>query len=192
MRADIHANVPIRTMDELEGMVIGCQSDTAAKALAQMGASASVVPTDEMFTSMERGVIDGTVQAWGSFDEQRMYDVTKYHILISICPGTSFWFMNTDKWNEFTKEEQERLEMLGPWLQQSIMVGNVVASTGVREQVKEMGHEFIVWGPEDMAKMRTALQPFWDEWVERETAKGYPAQDILDDIVNWIDAYLYG
>ena len=194
MRADLHSDVPIRTLDDIKGKVIACDSASVAEALGALGASASVMPVPDMYLAMQRGVIDGTVQAWGSFYTYHMEEVTQYHTLISISPGVSLWFWNMDNWNKFTPEEQQKLELLAPRLQETVVVGNVVSSMEVRMEkvTPEHGHELIEWSKEDMDRMRELFRPMWNEWAEEMEELGYPGQDILRDAERLIAGYVYG
>ncbi|MBW2612137.1 MAG: TRAP transporter substrate-binding protein DctP [Deltaproteobacteria bacterium] len=195
MRADIHSREPIRTLAELKGKVIGCQNPKIAEALEKLGASVSVIKlATEAYTSLERGVIDGVACAWGSVNVFRLYEVTKYHTLISICPATSHWFFSLKTWNKFTLEEQKRFESLASWFQNRILVGNVKGSMDVRfnKATPAKGHEMIKWSDEDMIKMKKLFRPIWDKWAEEMEEKGYPGKHILRDVELLMDAYQYG
>jgi len=194
MRADIHSRVPIRSLAELKGKVIGCQNPKIAEALERLGASVSVIKLSEAYTSLERGVIDGVACAWGSVNVFRFYEVTKYHTLIGISPATSHWFFSLKTWNKFTPDEQERLELLAPWFQHRILTGNVKGSMDARfnKCTPEKGHELINWSYEDMNKMKELFRPIWNKWAEEMEAKGYPGKDILKDAEKLMAAYLYG
>ncbi len=195
MRADIHSRVPIRTLADLKGKVIGCQNPKIAEALERLGASVSVIKlATEAYTSLERGVIDGVACAWGSVNVFRLYEVTKYHTLIGISPATSHWLFSLKTWNKFTSDEQKRFESLAAWLQNRILVGNVKASVDVRfnKATPEKGHEIIKWSDEDMTKMKELFRPIWDRWAEEMEGKGYPGREILNDVEFFMAAYLYG
>jgi len=195
MRADIHSRVPIRTLADLKGKVIGCQNPNIAEALERLGASVSVIKlATEAYTSLERGVIDGVACAWGSLNVFRLYEVTKYHTLIGISPATSHWLFSLKTWNKFTPDEQKRFESLAPWLQNRILNGNVKASVDVRfnKATSENGHEIIKWSNEDTIKMKELFRPIWNKWAEEMEKKGYPGKAILKDVELFMDAYLYG
>ena len=191
MRSDLHTKEPIRSLDELKGKVIACEVDAVAKMMQRLGAEATQMGHGDMYTACERGVVDGTVQAWGSFNAYRMYELMDYHTLISVCPGDSHFLFNRDTWNKFTPEEQERLEVLAPWFQYANTVSNNERSMEVHDTIEEMGGEFIELSAEDEIKLREAGKPMWDEWAEDMESRGYPGNDILRDAIKLIDALLY-
>lgn len=44
---------------------------------------------------------------------------------------------------------------------------------------------------EEAAKWQAKVQPVWDKWLKDATAKGAPAQAILDDCVKFAAQYSY-
>jgi TRAP-type C4-dicarboxylate transport system substrate-binding protein len=148
----------------------------------------------EMYTAVERGVIKGTVQAWGSFAVNHMYEVLKYHTLIGVGTGTSHWIWCKSTWDKFTPEEQAKLELLGPLFQNYIAAGNIAMSKGPRDKhiTPEKGHEFIVWSDEDMKRMKDLFRPLWQDWVKEMEAKGYPGEKILKDGESLMKAFSNG
>ena len=194
MRSDLHTKVPVRSLADLKGMVIACQNDKVAKAMSMLGASATQMQIPDMYTAVERGVVKGTVQAWGSFAVNHMYEVLKYHTMIGVATGTSHWMWCKKTWDKFTPEEQEKLELLAPWFQNLITVGNIAMSQGPREKfiTPENGHEFIVWSDTDMKRMKELFRPIWDELANDLDAKGYPGKKIIEEGEKLMTAYKNG
>lgn len=195
MRADLHTRTPIRSLDELKGKSIGCQNHQVAEALAALGASVSVLDVVDMYTSLDKGIVDGVACAWGSVDAYRLYEVAKFHTLIGICPLASHFLANRKiVWDNLDEYQQHMMKELEPAFQDCIATGNTLSSMSVRFQhaIPEKGHEIIVWNDEDMKKMREQFRPFWDKWAEDLEKKGIPGKAILEDAIRLVDAYTYG
>jgi TRAP-type C4-dicarboxylate transport system substrate-binding protein len=190
LRAGIHSVVPIRTIADLKGLVIGCQDATSAKALAKAGASTSVIPIHEMYTSAERGVIKAGVVAWGALGQRRLDEVFKYHPLVYLSPATSHYLFNKNAWNQFTKEEREKIKLLGPLFQRCIMEGAAMPSEAVRMKIAGgKGHEIITWSEQDMKALKGLFRSMWDEWAEKMEGKGIPGREILKEAERLLETY---
>ncbi|MBN2123537.1 MAG: TRAP transporter substrate-binding protein DctP [Deltaproteobacteria bacterium] len=190
LRPGIHSVVPVRTLADLKGLVVGCQDPTSAKALSKAGASASVLPIHEMYTSAERGVIKAGVVAWGALGQRRLDEVFKYHTLVYLSPSTSHYLFNKNTWNKFTKEEREKISLLGPWFQRCIMEGAAMPGEAVRKKITaQKGHEFISWSDQDMKSLRGILRPMWDEWAKKMEGKGIPGKEILKEAERLLEMY---
>jgi TRAP-type C4-dicarboxylate transport system substrate-binding protein len=194
MRSDLHTSVPVRSLDDLKGKVIACQGDKVATAMSKLGASATQMNPPDMYTSVERGVIKGTVQAWGSFAVYHLYEVLKYHTLLGVGTGTSHWVWCRKTWDKFTPEEQAKLELLGPWFQNFIATGNIAMSKGPQDEhvTPDKGHESIVWSDGDMKKMKELFRPLWEEWAKEMETKGFSGEEILKEAESLMDAYTNG
>lgn len=195
MRADLHTRVPIRSLAELKGKTIGCQSPQVAEALAALGASVSVIDLPDAYTSLDKGVVDGIACAWGAVSATRLYEVARYHTLIGICPAPSHLLANRKLvWNVLTPEQQTLMRELEPVFQGMVTKGNVDASLDVRFQQAspEKGHEMIVWSQDDLDAMRALFRPIWDKWAADMEARGLPGKAILEDAIRLVDAYNYG
>lgn len=195
MRADLHTRTPIRTLADLKGKTIGCQSPQIAEVLAALGASVSVVEVVDAYTSLDKGVIDGMACAWGAVSTTRIYEVAKYHTLIGVCPAASHFLLNRKiVWDALDDNQKKALQLSATSFQSMVMKGNVDSSMDVRfnRASAEAGHEMIVWGPEDMAAAREKFRPFWDRWAEEMEKKGLPGKAVLEDAIRLIDAYNYG
>ncbi len=195
MRADLHMRMPVRTLADLKGKTLGCQNPQLAEALAAIGASTLIMESSDMYTSLDKGVVDGIAGAWGLVSSIRLVEVAKYHTLIGICPAASHFLANKKiVWDVLSPEQQAIMKQMEPAIQRFITKGNVDSSLDVRfnQASKEKGHEMIIWSPEDMAAMREKFRPLWDKWADAMEKKGLPGKAILEDAIKLVDAYNYG
>ncbi len=69
----------IRTPDDLKGLRIRRPSAVAGDLLESMGASPVGLPAPDIYTSIERGVVDGVSFPWDPFKAFRINEVAKKH-----------------------------------------------------------------------------------------------------------------
>jgi len=188
MRSDLHSVEPMRTLEDLQGKVIACTTDAGAKAMNTLGASGTVMTGADAYLAAERGVVDGIFSAWGWVEVFHLDEVTPYHTLIGLSPGSSSWIFNKKTWDKcFTPVEQARLRDFRYEGQAGKTRGNVYGSWKVKATVPK--ENFIVWSAEGMDKLRELFSPSWEEWAEEMEALGYPGHDILEDAINMLDNY---
>jgi TRAP-type C4-dicarboxylate transport system substrate-binding protein len=183
MRADLHSRMPISTLADLKGKVIGCQSPSMAQALAALGASSTVIKFSEAYTSLERGVLDGVMVAWGSVGAFRLDEVAKNHTMLGLSPGVSHWMFNRKDWDKISKDDQMKIELLAPELQATIARGNIDGARKARVDLATAakGHKFFTLSDQDTATMREKFRPLWNEWADKMEAKGLPGKAVLKD-----------
>ena len=191
--SDLHSIKPVRTLEDLKGMKIGCQTPESARAMELLGASASTIAWPDMYVQLERGVVDGVVAAWAIVNITHLHEIAKYHTLLRLSPGIAHWMFNRNTWNKFTPEEQEKFKLLGASLSNKTAWSVVSTSHDMRfrEITPEKGQTVIELSQTDREKVKKLFKPLWDEWAERMQSKGYPAEAILQDTLKWTEMYSY-
>lgn len=190
MRADLHCVKPIRNLDDLKGKVIATHDDQSAKALNALGASAQVMNMQDYYMSAKQGVIDAIFCAWGTYNTNKLGEVTPYHLMLGLSPGTSFWFINKDTWNRFTDYEQRLImdyRYQGPFQGSRCNVWQLLEIT---EPIPE--ENFFNLGDEDQRMVATLFEPSWQEWATEMEGLGFPGEAILDDAKMYLRGYTLG
>ena len=103
---------PINKVEDLAGMKIRTGGGIAEEMARALGASAFVKPAPESYELLSSGVADGTFFPLESIISFKLGSVIKYATLF---PGglysSSFgFFMNQDKWDKLSKEEQKAIQ----------------------------------------------------------------------------------
>lgn len=190
MRSDIHSVKPIRTIDDLKGKVIVCTSEDAAKSLALLGASATVMTGTDAYMAVQTGVADGIFSAWGWAEIYNFHEVAPYHYIVMLCPGTMTWLYSRDFFDQLTPLEQNALLAYGMECVFGMTKGNAWSSQAYRDAIPD--ENFCYISPEDEAKMKQTFAPSWEKWANDMEELGYPGNDILADIEYYIKAYTFG
>ncbi|MFC2008905.1 TRAP transporter substrate-binding protein DctP [Chloroflexota bacterium] len=190
MRADLHCVKPIRNLDDLKGKVIATHDDQSAKALNKLGASAQVMNMQDYYMSAKQGVIDAIFCAWGTYNTNNLGEVTPYHLMLGLSPGTSFWFINKDTWSKFTDYEQR---LIMDYRYQGMFMGsrcNVWQLLEITEPIPE--ENFFSLPIEDQATVAELYKPSWEEWAAEMEGLGYPGDAILADTIKYLRGYTLG
>lgn len=100
---------PVKPNGDLQGMKIR-MSPSYEGVVRMLGASPVVLPPAEVYTGLEKGLVDGA--AWPSFGayNYRWYEVAKHIMKPTFGIGTQLLFVNEAAWNRFTPAEKAVLE----------------------------------------------------------------------------------
>src|SRR5258707_335239 len=106
---------PIKSLGDLQGMKIRTGGGIAEAMARALGASAFVKPAPESYELLSSGIADGVCFPQESVVSFKLDQLVKYATLF---PGgfysSSFgFFINEDKWNKFSKEDQALLTKFG-------------------------------------------------------------------------------
>jgi len=88
----------IRTPEDMQGMRIRRPSAVASHIIEATGATAVGMPPTELYTSLQRGVIDGLSFAWSPAGDFRLTELTNAHTNIPFYTSSLLVTMNKDKY----------------------------------------------------------------------------------------------
>jgi TRAP-type C4-dicarboxylate transport system substrate-binding protein len=148
----ITANKPWKSPKEMKGAKIRCGS-THFAAVKAIGAIPVSSPMSEIYSAMERGVVDGFVFPSGGWIEWGWQEVTKYLVGPRILTGQgSAPLLNLDVWKSLSEQEQQwllqpMLDYEKDWFAFSywIFAGDVYGE----EAMVKAGLKRIKWSDED-------------------------------------------
>ncbi|PWW01481.1 TRAP-type C4-dicarboxylate transport system substrate-binding protein [Hoeflea marina] len=184
MGSHLHTREPIRTLADIKGKVFGAQDSAGVKVLEELGASASVMVGSDAYLGMQRGSIDGILSAWGWVNNFKLNEVSTYHTLLNLNPGTYSTVMNKTAYDRLTQTEKDHLADITPLY----FLYNTTDSAALA--TADIAAENIITLSEaDQTDLAAKMRPQWDEWVAKADARGWPGQKILDEAVRLMALY---
>lgn len=110
-REALVAAVPIRSVEDLQGVKIRSPEGLAAAVFERAGATPVNIPFSEVYTSLQQGVVDAAdASAYVNNDASGLHDIAKYPIYPGIHSMSSQQFtLNRESWNSLSEEDQEAL-----------------------------------------------------------------------------------
>lgn len=157
------------------------------KAMEKLGAVPTSVPAPEVYTSMDRGLLDAVGFAYYAHKSYRTFELgdwfTKGLAVGSIACGSMF---NRDDYAALPEQYKALLEEF-----KESPAGYPVHIAGLDEAEKNTPAEFVAAGLTEWevgAKERAAFEaaggkPVWDDWAKAMDEEGYNGQELLDTIL---------
>lgn len=176
------SNSKITDVRGLVGKKLRCPSPTFVEVTKAVGAVPVSMPAGEIYTSFQKGIIDGTWACGDMAVAFKIGEIAKYVIMTNIGTTTQTWAMNKKPYKalpesgkKYIDENWERLSMFG-------------AKTF--DEYNEKGFAFahknkvetIVWSDSEMKKLDNTISPVFREWVTKLEAKGLPAKKALTEL----------
>ncbi|MGI9332811.1 MAG: TRAP transporter substrate-binding protein [Gammaproteobacteria bacterium] len=167
-RESFTSTVPIRGLDDLKGVKLRSPEGLAAEVFKRAGAAPVGLPASEVFTSLQKGVIQAA--DYSSYTEDKsvgMHDVAKYPIYPGIHSMPVLHFtVNKKKWDALS--EANRL-IIDTWYRATMMDLIQKLEISDRELVaadKASGATNVVdWPQTDRDKFRTIAASAWKDFA---------------------------
>ncbi len=178
-REALVAAVPIRSVEDLQGLKFRSPEGLAAAVFERAGATPINIPFSEVYTSLQQGVVEAAdASAYVNNDAAGLHDIAKYPIYPGIHSMSSQQFtLNQEVWESLSESEQEALHQ---WFYDAFSD----LAKAVHEQDEKLvardkakGDITVIdWPQEERDKFREIAREAWAEYAQKSPA----AQAALD------------
>ncbi|GAA5165419.1 TRAP transporter substrate-binding protein DctP [Ornithinimicrobium tianjinense] len=171
---------PVLTPDDIKGgMTMRAAGVYVEKMLEAAGAGISSLPSSEIYTAMQTGVLDAAVTSTGSFASYNLQEQVDSYT----SPTThTFWFMyepliiSTKSFDKLCAEQQEALVQVGEDLQDYAYEASREDDTRVEKIFQDAGVEVVTMSDEDFEKWMPLAEEQWNAYAEQVEG----GQELLD------------
>jgi TRAP-type C4-dicarboxylate transport system substrate-binding protein len=173
----IYATRPVRTVSDFAGMKIRSHSITLADLIDGMGAEAQFMSPSEVYTGLERGILDAAVTCGSCGASLGWFEVADYLVGPFVALGVTYISINEDRWNEIPDDMQAIIleEGAANAAQNRELVVGDWAQKGIGEN-EAGGMEYLEFSSEIKAALKKAsMEQVVPNWVDRVGGADTPA-----------------
>ncbi len=182
---------PLRKVEDFKGLKIRVPQGMEAEILTRIGASVIVLPGTEVYSALDKGVIDAT--NWGT---PSMNDRLGYH---KIAPYFTYpgWHsmpvgdfsVREAEWNKLPADIKLILETAVRRFNWDLIHQTLIEDLEVVRQAKSKGATPVAWSSEEKYKMRNESRKVWEEWKKKnaQTKKIIDAQEAFLKLLGRIE-----
>lgn len=170
---------PLQGTGDLKGLKVRTPQGMFAEIITKLGASVVVVPGGEVYSSLDKGVVDAA--DWGTESmnfRMGFFEVAKTSIRIGHSMPAQEFAVNTAKWNALPADLKAIVTSCvreWTWDQiQRVAVEDTRAMADIRGKNGTAG----TWSDGEVAKMRELAAKTWDDWSKKTplARKAYDSQ----------------
>lgn len=164
------SSVPIRTVDDLEGVKLRAPEGMVYEIFSKAGASPVSLPGSEVFTALDKGVVDAAdYTVFATNQAQGMNDIANYPLypgfhslpLIDISMTKSIW-------DELPDDLKAILDAsVDQFIFDHVYSVRQLDAEAVAEAKANPDIEIINWSGDERAKFRRIAQEEWQNWAGR-------------------------
>jgi len=177
------SQTPVRSLDDVAGLLLRSPSAAQAGQIEQMGGTPVAIPIPQLYQQLERSVVDGAMVPFTTILDFRLHEVANYFTVTGPVFGRSQFLiaMNEDSYNSLAPEHQAVIDRLtGEELSQQATQVYLDRSEEATQFVRDAADkEVIDFSQEEQDRIREALAPIYDEWLEEMTAQGIDGAAML-------------
>ncbi|MCP1335532.1 TRAP transporter substrate-binding protein [Futiania mangrovi] len=161
----IPSKVPINGTADLKGVKMRAPAGAVSKILERFGGAPVSIPGGEVYTSLERGVLDAT--DWGTLSmntDLGFQKVAPYALYPGFhsMPATDI-VVNMDRWNALPDDLKEILTVATRDFGRDMYQRLMIEDQKVAQSAGGMGLTLIDWPQEDRRRFRATASEVWQE-----------------------------
>jgi len=169
----------VTTLEELKGLKIRARGRASTEMVERLGASPVALEVGELYTSLERGIVDGVTTCITAFSMMKLFEVCKYLVDEPLYGGLVPVLMSKRSWNKLPSDIQLIIEQVNKelaytffnFIWEEMKNGYEIASQGGREITK--------LSPKEQERWQKTIRPVTDAALARINEKGLPGEKIM-------------
>lgn len=172
---------PIVTPDDIApGTTMRAAGSFVERMLEDAGAGITSLPSSEIYTAMQTGVLDAAVTSTGSFASFNLQE--QVDAFTSPAEGNTFWMMyeplivSKEKFESLCAEQQEALTSVGAELQEFAYTASEEDDARVADIFREAGVQVVPMDDAAFEQWRELAQEQWNAFAQTSPK----AQELLD------------
>jgi TRAP-type C4-dicarboxylate transport system substrate-binding protein len=183
--------VEIKTVDQFKGMKIRGNAGPATEFIKQLGASPIAIVIGELYSSLEKGVLDAVITDWHAIKAFKLAEQINFYLDEHMGVSPYFLLMNKAKYASLPADMQKvidsvsgegALDVAGPsW---DKVQNEIIAKVKADKKKK-----IYTLSAAEHAKLQAIADATKATWVKGKTEAGYPAQAVADKAAELVAKY---
>jgi TRAP-type transport system periplasmic protein len=188
-------NKPAKNIEDFKGNRVRSSARTEGWTIEALGGTPQEVATSDLYTSMERGLIDSAFLSWSLIMSSGIKDVTKYSTECNLFYRAWPIVMNKKSWASLPANLQQLImDQSGQANSAKYCAANEALAAGAKGGLagayKGASKDPIyTLTAEQTAAWKAAVMPVWDKWASDVEAKGLPGKAIIEDVKSAVQKY---
>jgi TRAP-type mannitol/chloroaromatic compound transport system substrate-binding protein len=170
---------PIRNMADFKGVKFRSPQGISAEILTKLGASIVVLPGGEVYSALDKGVVDAADWATISMN-QRMgfHEVAKFPVMFNHSMPCQEFTVNAAAWKALPDDVKQIVSScVREWSVDQVQ-RVAVEDVRVLGELKGKGVTQLTWDSDEQRKARALAEQTWSEWAKKSplAKRAYDAQ----------------
>jgi TRAP-type transport system periplasmic protein len=175
---------PVESPDDLSGLSLRAPGPIQTRLIESLGASGVGLPAPELYDSLERGVIDGTMIADTGVASFTLHEVVRHGLHANFYVAGEFLVMNQETWDRLSPSQQQAIDAIsGRELSMEAARLYDEFNAEVLESYEEWDMDVVPIEDVDVEEWREIALPVHERWIEQREAAGQPGQELYDRVL---------
>ncbi len=178
----LQSNKPVRTLADLKGYKVRTPGGWLKDTFTSLGASVVSIPPTDIYTSLQKSIIDGDVHPMEFLKSFKTAELEKYTTVLKIYDvAGARYCMNWDSYNKLPKDIQKVIDDSLPQLEKDMIAAiNQANDDGLKYALSLGPHEVINLPQADLDKFYSLAEQEAKQAAADLNTKGLPGTKLFD------------
>ncbi|MBI2955514.1 MAG: TRAP transporter substrate-binding protein [Chloroflexi bacterium] len=177
------ASKQVKTFADMAGKKMRAAGRVHTQLIQALGSVPVGMAAPEIYTAMERGVLDGTFAPWSFMKAMRTDPVTKYVTSVRLGGFTHGVYMNKASYEKLPADIRKIIDDMSDKYGSQLMGQNYASETRDARDNLFKG-QLLDLSAADKQKVADAIAPVWKSWIAEGEQKGLPRKKMADEYYN--------
>lgn len=171
---EFFSNVPFKTLEDLQDVKIRSWGGMLGDSLYQIGMKPYTITTSELYSALQRGMVDASITSVISATETRFWEVLKYVNHITLSTNQNTLGIRNEVLKKLPADLQQVMIDSGKALTQWGLDNHTVYSGKLLKILTDNGMKEVHPTPGESEKMRAKCKPLYDKFVKELSPESLP------------------
>ncbi|KAA9028595.1 TRAP transporter substrate-binding protein [Niallia endozanthoxylica] len=173
----------VEKMEDLKGLKIRAVSSTQAETLSALGASGVTISGSEVYMSLDRGVIDGTLTGIDNIHDRKLFETADYALKLPLYEATFTLLMNKETWDSLSPELQKTVQETVDELTAQELKRVEAMDQELWDKLEKDGlMEVYTLSEEEQKRWHEETKHVAEKYAEELEKQGYPGKAALESM----------
>lgn len=174
---------PIKMPADFKGLKLRTSGKMEAAIVENMGAASVVIPSEETYSGLQQGVIDGLATPSTVFYARKYHEVQKYVTNAGMLYWSNgFVLVNEKFWQAMPDDVRNELQQIVSEVLKEVRSKDEADLQDMLKKVEQSGAQVHTVTPEEIKAWREAAKPVYDQ------NKGVIGPELVDKVVKEVEA----
>lgn len=175
--------------DDFRGLKMRSAGGAMNTTIRTLGAAPVQMSAPDVYTSMERGTLDGTLFAATSVNAYKLYELLNYFTTgVSMGSYMQTYSISDQAWNKLPPDIQDALTQAGQDTDQHLCSTLDKETAGLHEKFIESGMQKTELSPQEQRLWQDEFRKVQEKWAQDLDSRGQPGSGALEAMREAVEA----
>jgi TRAP-type C4-dicarboxylate transport system substrate-binding protein len=177
----------VLTFDDMKGKKIRASGAIHTEIVEALGSVPVGMAAPEIYSAVEKGVIDGSFTPWNFIKSFRTETVTKSVTEIGVGSFNLGFVMNKATYNKLPSDIQAYIDDIAPKYNSITGKRHTQFDEDAKELLRAAGGAIYHLSADDTEKVGKAIAPIWEKWIAEGEGMGLSRKQLADDFYHILE-----